>query len=110
KRTKESATERLSCPASLISFCRELVNRSGMKALTCLQHSRWEVRMIWRIGEMLRLETHTGPIVVDLSLFAVSSSIEKISSVELDPGLSGANFQQAPALRFIEFSSQGQDA
>ena len=63
--------------------------------------------MIYRVGEMLRLQAEGFVLLVNLAAFALEAPVEKVAAVELDPGLIGENFQHSAAAGIVCARSEG---
>src|SRR5579859_1040607 len=64
--------------------------------------------MMGRVREMLSLQAETGPLLVDHAMFSLERAIEKVSGVDLNPGLIGSHAQDASAGGFVNFGGLGQ--
>ena len=76
---------------------RELKYRLLMEPLIRPQDRRRKIRMVGRIGEVLRFQAEAVAAFVDVAMFPGDGAIEKISGVELDAGLRGGDFEDAAA-------------
>src|ERR1043166_5525978 len=68
-------------------FRRKLKHRLRLEGLPRLQDRAREIRMIWRIREMLRLQAQAVTAFVDVALLASHGAIQKVSGVELNSQL-----------------------
>ena len=86
--------------------CRKPVNRDRVESLAWFQLGRGEVRMIRRVGIMLRLQAERVSMIVDLAVGPGHGAIEKIAGIELYPGLIGEYLQDASCRRFVGLCRQ----
>src|SRR5260370_26305932 len=88
KRRKESDrhAERESSPRSLGG---EFVNRFLPVDGAGCEDYRWKIRMVHRIGKMLRFQAERRVLAVMDSSLAHNAAVEKIAGVELDAWLGG---------------------
>lgn len=77
-----------------------------MKRLTRTQDRVWELRLIRRIGEVLRLQAESVAMLVRVTV-AADRAIEEVAGIELHSGLRGRNFQDASGRGFV--NARGQD-
>src|ERR1041384_4398692 len=87
-------------------FRRKLKHRLRLEGLPRLQDRAREIRMIWRIREMLRLQAQAIAAFVDVALLSSHSSVQEVAGVELSSRLRRRDFQHAPAGRLINASGQ----
>src|SRR5439155_1165600 len=71
-------------------------------ALPRAQNRRGEVRVIGRIGEVLRLQAERAAMLVNMAGFACDCAVEEIAGVELQPGLRRRDIERSAALRILE--------
>src|SRR5207249_2485354 len=65
------------------------------KALTRTQDRRGKVRMIRRVGKMLRLEAERRPASVDVAALADRAAVEIVAGVQLESRLRGGHVEGA---------------
>jgi hypothetical protein len=67
--------------------------------ITRSQNSRWEVRMIRRIGKMLGFQAERGVLREYMPVASGHGSIERVAGVQMDAGLCGQDIEHATADR-----------
>src|SRR4051812_44916678 len=73
------------------------IHRRRVVPLPGAEHGGGELRLVRRVGEVLRLETERRALFVDLAALARDLSVQEIARVELDAGLGGEHVHRAPA-------------
>src|SRR6185437_1144429 len=81
---------------------REAIDRRRSKVLAQTERGRWEVRVVWRIGKMLRLEGDAGVPRVGSASLPGWSAVDPVARIELESGLRGVDVEGAAASRIDE--------
>jgi hypothetical protein len=84
----------------------ELVNDGVVVGLARLQFGRWEIRMVRRIGKMLRFHAEGVADLINLAALAGDRAVQEIAGVELQAGLGRPDFHDAAAGRFDDARGQ----
>src|SRR5258708_4157142 len=66
------------------------------------QHGGREVRMVRRIGEMLRLEAQRGTLLIHAAALAGDRAVEEVPGVELQARLGRRHVERTSARRILE--------
>ena len=78
---------------------RQAEDRRMAVDITRSQNSRWEVRMIRRIGKMLGFQAERGVLREYMPVASGHGSIERVAGVQMDAGLCGQDIEHATADR-----------
>ena len=76
-------------------------DRLRAKRLSRAENHARESRMVGRIGKMLRLEGDGRAVRIEAIVFSVNRPVEKVTGIELKPGLRGANVECAATRRLV---------
>src|SRR5664280_1085322 len=83
----------------------ELVNDRVLVSLAGFQLGARELRLVWRVGIMLRLKAKCIASLVNLSAFASNGAVQGIPGVKLHAGLCRPHFHH-PACARLEHSGR----
>src|SRR5579872_912318 len=72
-------------------------HRRRVIAAVGAQHRGREVRMVRRVGEMLRLEAERGSLLIDAAALAGQRPVEEVAGIELHAGLGRGDVERASA-------------
>ena len=92
------------CLAMLLFHSREGIYADVVVRLTRIEADRWESLNVWRVGEMLSLETESGAVLIVYATLAELSAINKVASIELDARLCCVDSHYTTALRISHLS------
>ena len=87
-------------------FGQEMPHRATTVGLAWAQHGAGELRLIWRIGEMLGFEAQPGMVMVAHAVLTHQCAIEEVTRIELHARLGGIYRKHAPTVRVGEVGGQ----
>ena len=64
--------------------------------------------MVWRIRKMLRLQTKSATMRVDLGTLPVNRPVEKVAAIELNAWFSGPDFHVSTGFPIVNAGGQHQ--
>mmetsp|Transcript_21019 Transcript_21019/g.67114 ORF Transcript_21019/g.67114 Transcript_21019/m.67114 type:complete len:361 (-) Transcript_21019:301-1383(-) len=86
----------------------ELVDCGGAVHLAAPQHRRGEVRVVWAVGEVLRLEAEARELVVLRTASPLERAVQIAGRVELHAGLVRRHGHAAAARRLVDAAARAE--
>src|SRR6267142_6184441 len=77
----------------------ETIQRGVTIDIARRQPCRREIGPVWRIGPGVRLEAHGVGLPIQATTLSAVGAVEKVSGIDLQPGLVGGQFEHAAGTR-----------